>query len=170
MKTFVILSVILCLFFQQTFAQKFLMLDSYGLKRTKLYVGNEIIFRTQDTPARYKGTLVELLDSAFYVTGFADSIPIKQIHTFYFQRKLTPTLRTGLNIFAVGFTAVGLLPPLTSTPYYDAKESLIIGISSFTLSQILRLLKWKKFKLKPRVRRARILDLNPPMKQDLYLE
>jgi hypothetical protein len=169
MKSFFVWLTILQILSHQLVAQKFLILDSYGFRRTKLYVGNDIIFRTQDTPARYQGTIIGLLDSAIYVTGFSDSIPLKQIHTFYFKRNFVVALRAGMNLFTVGFMGAGLIQPLTNSPYYDAKQSIIIGISAFAISQGLRLLKWKKFRLKPNRRRARILDLNPPL-QNIYLE
>jgi hypothetical protein len=143
-------------------AQKFLILDAYGFRRTKLYVGDEVTFRTHDTPLRYSGVIIGLLDSAIFVTGFTDSIRLKDIHTFYFRRKGTPSLRAGLSTFAIGFGGAALVHPLIPNANYDAQESAIIAASSLALSQFFRLFKWRKFTLKHKKRRARIIDLYAP--------
>jgi hypothetical protein len=141
-------------------AQKFLILDSYGLRRTKLYVGDDIIFRTHDTALRYKGIVVGLLDSAILVSGISDSIPLKNIHTFYFRRRGVDAMRTGFKTFTTGFLGAALVHPLIPNAGYSAKESAIIGASFFTISQFARFFVWRKFKLKHKKRRARIIDLD----------
>ena len=157
------LATVAILFFCQiAVAQKFLILDAYGYKRIKLYVGNQIIFRTHDTPARYSGIITELLDSAMMVSGFDTPIPLSEVHTIYFQRKFITISRAGLGVFAIGYSGAALLHPIYPNAQYDAKESLIIGASSFVLSQFLRIFKWRKFTIKAQRRRIRILDLNPP--------
>lgn len=148
-------------FCQIAIAQKFLIIDAYGYQRTKLYVGDQIIFRTHDTPARYSGIITDLLDSAMMVSGFDTPIPLSEVHTIYFQRKFITILRAGLGIFTIGYSGAALLHPIYPNAQYDAKESLIIAASSLVLSQFLRIFKWRKFKIKAQKRRIRVLDLNP---------
>lgn len=158
-----ILFLILGLFCSKTdaFAQKFMLLDKYGYQRKKLNIGDNVIFRLQETPTRYTGYIYDLTDSAAFISGFQEPIALDKFHTFYFRRKSMDFLRKGLVIFVIGFAFNAAVLPTSAGTFNDWKEQAAISLSFLTISQATRLFTWRKYKMKFKRSRVRVLDLNP---------
>jgi hypothetical protein len=139
-------------------AQKYLVLDHYGLNRTLLKEGDEIYFRQKGNKTWYKDKILALKDTSLILEEAQMEIAINQFDQFKFRRSGVRLLASGADLFAGGFLFSAAVYPLVGDPNYSQSESTIIGISSLALGQIVRRFKWKKYKLQHENTRIKIVN------------
>jgi len=134
-----------------------MLLDKYGTKRTKLFAGDDIIFKQKDNPTRFNDYIWQLKDTSLVLGSVQLEMPLSDFDSFYFQRNGILFVSAGSNYIAGGFLFAAAVEPLISDAQYSAQESALIGASFFAFAQLLKLFKWKKFKIGKRGR-ARIIN------------
>ena len=142
---------------QALFAQKFLVLDKYGTKRTKLIEGDQIYFKQLNNKALFRDYIGTLKDTSLILQSTQFEMPLNEFDSFYFRRDGLMYLSYSTHIMTGGFLFAAAMHPLISNAQYDAKESAIIGVSFFAFGQILKLFKWNKFRINKNGR-VRIID------------
>ena len=150
----IFVSLLVC---QETFSQKFLVLDNYGKKRIKLNVGDDLYFKQVGNPTRYHDYIVGLKDSSLVLSTRNIEMELKEFDKFYFPNHTTRFLSVGTGFIAGGFLFAAAVEPLIGENSYDQQESAIIGSSFLVGSLVFQLFKWKKFKVRKNSR-VRIID------------
>lgn len=150
-------------FVQVTSAQKFLVLDRYGLNRERLVEGDKIRFKQKLNPAIFNDYVALLKDTSLVISTSELEIPLSEFETVYFQRGVPTFLQYSGAFVGGGFLFASAVYPLVSDAQYDQRESFIIGASFAVLSQSMRFFKWKKFKFN---RKARIRIINTTYKKE----
>ncbi len=138
-------------------AQKFLVIDRYGLKQERLQVGDKIKFKQVGNPAVFTDYIVFLKDTTLIIATDNFEIPLNDFETFYFQRGVPTFLQYSGMFVGGGFLFASAVYPLVSDAQYDQRESFIIGASFLVMSQAVRFFKWKKYRMNRRAR-VRIID------------
>lgn len=160
MKERILLVILLICIGNTLLAQRYLVVDRYGMKRIKLAEGDRITFSLKkDGKIRYKDYIAELQDSSIVLANRKISVKLSEISALYFNNDLMLWLQGGSTFVGAGFVINAAVHPLVSDAQYDPKESLIIGASFLAISQVARLLRRKKFKINDNTR-IRILDLS----------
>lgn len=153
--------ILLCLS-NSLMAQKYLVLDRYGMKRIKLAEGDKIWFSLKQDVSkkyRYKDVIAELQDSTILLENRKTAIKLSDISAIYFTRGEMLWLTGGAHTVATGFLFGAAVHPLINEAQYDQKESAIIGLGFLALGQVARLFVRKNYKINENTR-IRILDLS----------
>ncbi len=137
-----------------------LVLDRYGGKRIRLPQGAEIRFKLKGSPQVYTDYIAEFweADTAVLLLQARTLVKLRDFDVFYFRRGWVRTTSAGLGFIGGGFSLAALSAPLFPVRYYDPAESAVLGLSALTLSQGVKLFRWKKFRVVPGRSRARILN------------
>jgi hypothetical protein len=133
-------------------AQQYLVLDRYGKNRIRIPMGSEVTFTLKGDKRKYSSRLVGLVDSLVIMGNNDIYLKLEDFDTFYFHRTHWKVLRYGTLVPATGFLIAAAVHPTVSNPFYDQKESALIGLGFLALGQSFRLLEWKKFKVSKNAR------------------
>ncbi|GAB4327314.1 MAG: hypothetical protein OHK0038_00950 [Flammeovirgaceae bacterium] len=158
---YLIIKLIFCLLLVFSFnasAQKYLVLDNYGLNRTLLKVGDDINFRQKGNKTWYKDKILALKDTSLILEEAQMEIALSQLSQIRFRRGSVKVLASGTDLLAGGFLFSAAVYPLVGEPNYSQQESTIIGLTSLALGQVVRRFKWKKYKLINQNTRIQIID------------
>ncbi len=157
-KPFILFLFLIAVTISSSFAQKILVLDKYGTKRTRITAGEEIIFRQLNNKTKYHDFISSLRDSTLILGEAKIEFPLNDFDTFYFRRPGIQYVSIGTTFIGGGFMFASAVYPLVGDPAYDQRESFIIGASFLAFSQLIKAFKYKKFKVRKNSR-VRILDL-----------
>lgn len=157
-RTAIVFILFFALFSVEVLAQKYLILDRYTTKRTKLQEGDEIWFRQIEDKTRFHDYIGQLKDSSLMLGASRIEMPLSNFQTFYFPNHLLRSVSAQTNFVAGGFLFAAAIEPLVGGgEFYSASEAAIIGASFFVLGQTLKLFRWKKFRVTKNAR-VRIVD------------
>lgn len=139
-------------------AQKYLAIDSYGTKRLKLEVGDDIHFKIKGDKTLFYDKIKMLNDSSVVMEKSDTAIPLHEFEEFRFKRKGVNLARAGALFLGAGYLFAAAIHPAVSNPEYDQKEATIIGSSFIAANIILRFFKWKKYNVAGERSRVQILE------------
>lgn len=128
-------------------AQQYLVLDRYGKNRTRIPLGSEVSFTLRGDKRKHRSRLAGLADSVVIMGNKDIYLRLDDFDAFYFHRNHWKALRYGTLMPATGFLVAAAVHPTISNPFYDQKESALIGLAFLALGQSFRLLEWKKFRV-----------------------
>lgn len=142
--------------------QKYIVLDKYSPKRIYITEGEAIRFSLKGDKAIFND-YIEILnetDSTIFLSGAKINIQMREFSTFYFDRAWVKPVQSGLGFIGGGFLlSAAVYPLMGNNANYDPKEQAIIGASALVIGQAIRLFKVRKFNIKPKHSRARILNM-----------
>ncbi|MGF1532943.1 MAG: hypothetical protein ACFCUI_04520 [Bernardetiaceae bacterium] len=155
--------ILLCfaLFLVQTAdAQTYLVLDRYGKKQTRLFVGDLIYFSLKGQPdLRYADHIAALNPARQEVSleRLQTTLSLSAIERFYFRRDHWRRLRQRTYFTGGGFGLSALV--LEPSASFSPEEAAIWGASILAFGQVTRVWNWRKFRVQPPRSRARVLDM-----------
>ena len=141
------MGVLLLLCCTNIYAQQYLVVDRYGKSRVKIPMGSEITFKLKGDRRKHQSVLVGVADSIVIMGDRDIYLRLDDFEAFYFHRAHWKALRYGTMIPAAGFLIAAAVHPTISNPFYDQKESALIGLGFLAVGQSFRLFEWKKFRL-----------------------
>jgi hypothetical protein len=150
---------LLILIVSSAYSQKYIIVDSYGTKRWRLDIGDEIRFKTIDSQYRNFDFIKELQDSLVLFKESGAYVHINEFEILYKPRPVVQGITTSSYFPATGFLFSGLVAyPLITNPAYSQSDAIILGLGFLALGQILRPIHYKKYFTK-RKSRIRIMDV-----------
>ncbi len=140
-------------------AQKYLVLDKYGINRTRLQEGDELVFKLRaDDKIKHKETIVALYDTSLVLSGSTEVIPLSHFHSIFIRRSAPDFLGGSFTFMGSGFLFASAVHPLVGQAQYSQKESAIIGASFLAIGRLVKLFRWKRYKFSKQRSRIRIID------------
>ena len=139
-------------------AQKYLVLDKYGIKRIKIKEGEGLMFRHKESGKIYRDRILQLGDSTLRLEKLDYEIKLSEIDRVYFERGATRALSSGFAVLGTGFLLSSGIGKLTDAQGYSPEEHLWLGLGFMALSRAVLLFRFRKFRINKNGR-IRILDL-----------
>jgi hypothetical protein len=152
-----------CFLALESIAQPQLVLDTYGMKRTYVKVGDTLHFKLRKDKFIHHDLIADMRDSTIFLVYARTTVHLKDIETFYFPKYWSKLARFGLTsmgtmLLLSSFGTLTTSPNGVSGAGYTAGDYLKAGTGTIATGQVFRFIRWRKFKIHEKSR-VRILDL-----------